>query len=59
MLSSNWDGVETVFPSLTSVAGTAVHARIPLMPSGVFQAEMFLKACLPKFKVSVPTGVFR
>ena len=43
-------GVETVLPSLTSVAGTAVHARMPLMPSGVFQAETFLKACLPKFK---------
>ncbi len=29
------------------------------MPSGVFQADRFLKACLPKFKESVPTGVFR
>ena len=41
--------------SLVSVAGTAVQARMPLMPSGVFQEERFLKACLPKLRELTPT----
>ena len=52
-------GVETLPPSLASVAGTAVQARMPLMPLGVFQADMFLKACLPKLSEVGPTGELR
>ena len=51
--------MERLPPSLASVAGTAVQARMPLMPLGLFQADRFLKACLPKFSESTPTGVFR
>ena len=29
------------------------------MPLGLFQVERFLKAWLPKFSESVPTGVLR
>ena len=52
-------GVERLPPSLASIAGTAVQARMPLMPLGLFHADRFLKACLPKFSESVPTGVLR
>ena len=42
-------GVETLPPSLASTAGTAVQARMPLMPLGLFHADRFLKAWRPKF----------
>ena len=51
--------MDTLPPSLASSAGTAVQARMPLMPLGLFQADRFLKACLPKFSESTPTGVVR
>ena len=41
-------GVDTLPPSLASRAGTAVQARMPLIPLGLFQADRFWKACLPK-----------
>ena len=44
---------------MASVVGTAVHSRMPLMPSGLLYAERSSSVFWPKFSVRAPTGWVR
>src|SRR3954454_10328618 len=58
-LPIKFGGVAELRPSLGSLAGTAVHWRIALMPSGLLYAVRSANEWAPKFSVLTPAGLVR